>query len=212
MKNKKLRNCSISILGDSYSTFVGYIPSGHISYYPDPEKVADVLCVEDTWWYQLMQLRNMHLLINDSYSGSTVCRNVREHLPVTSAFVERMFYSLSAREESLACIIVFGGTNDSWIEREVGQPIYKDWTIDDLQKVIPSYCYLLDYISRQNPDATIVCVINSELNPEIQGGMLNAGKCYGAICVELKGIQKENGHPSKVGMQQIAAQIDFALG
>ena len=64
---------TLSILGDSYSTFAGYIPEGQATYYPRPEAVPDVLRVEDTWWHQLAASRGMRILANDSYSGSTMC-------------------------------------------------------------------------------------------------------------------------------------------
>ena len=64
-----LLNRTFSILGDSYSTFQGFIPEKNACYYPNKEKVDDVLCVTDTWWYKLAQNKGMRLLVNNSYSG-----------------------------------------------------------------------------------------------------------------------------------------------
>lgn len=59
---------SLSILGDSISTFAGYIPSGNSTYYP-----ADtVQSVTDTWWKKLMDALGMSLEVNNSWSGSRV--------------------------------------------------------------------------------------------------------------------------------------------
>lgn len=64
---------AFSILGDSISTFAGYIPTGNGSYYPDTSRVPDVTRVQDTWWYKAMTALQMNLLINNSWSGSCVC-------------------------------------------------------------------------------------------------------------------------------------------
>ena len=52
----------ISILGDSISTFSGYIPSGNATWYPRGEVTA----VTDTWWYQLIQQQGSTLGVNES--------------------------------------------------------------------------------------------------------------------------------------------------
>lgn len=59
---------TISILGDSISTFAGYIPEGNVTYYPS----GTVLSVADTWWYKLYTALGMTLNINNSWSGSRV--------------------------------------------------------------------------------------------------------------------------------------------
>lgn len=211
---QKFENCTVAILGDSYSTFRGFIPEERECYYPSPERVADVLTVEDTWWHQLFTKRNMTLLLNDSWSGSTVCTTVRDCHPPESAFVERMKQSLSpvkAAQKAPECIFLFGGTNDSWLGREVGQLIFKDWTVQDLQQVLPAYCYMLDYVVKSNPDAVVFCILNTQLNTVIHKGILDACVHYGATAIELHDIDKKSGHPSRLGMQQIAHQIDAAL-
>ena len=46
----------VSILGDSYSTFEGYIPVGNAVWYdtrPNPKK-TDVSDVKHTWWWQFI--------------------------------------------------------------------------------------------------------------------------------------------------------------
>ena len=46
MENR-LAGYTFSMLGDSYSTFKGFIPEGYSCYYPKPDSVDDVLRVED---------------------------------------------------------------------------------------------------------------------------------------------------------------------
>lgn len=214
MRKKDLRNCTVSILGDSYSTFQGHIPDGRNCYYPSPERVKDVLRVEDTWWYPLFQNRNMRLLLNDSWSGSTVCRDVRDTLPAESAFVERMKMSLSPAGidgEKPDCIFLFGTTNDSWLGREIGLLTYDNWSDKELRQVLPAYCCMLDYVLRSNPQAAVFSIVNTQLDERISQGILEACAHYDVTCIMLHDIDKENGHPSCLGMQQIADQVNAAL-
>lgn len=198
---------TFSILGDSYSTFQGFIPETYSCYYPNPEKVTDVLHVEDTWWYQLIQKKGMCLLVNNSYSGSTVCTKVRDTQPGSAAFVKRAELSLGEGDKAPDYMIVFGGTNDNWLDREVGQVQYGEWTEADLAQVLPAYCFVLARLSQRYPDSRLVAVINTGLKPEVEEGIVLAGEHYGALVVKLEEIEKQNGHPDKLGMKQIADQI-----
>lgn len=62
---------NISILGDSYSTFIGWIPQGYAVWYNPTSKKTDVHQVENTWWWKLCDKTHATLLTNSSYSGST---------------------------------------------------------------------------------------------------------------------------------------------
>jgi len=210
---KTTRNCSLVILGDSYSTFEGCIPEGNYVYYPNPD-IPDVACADDTWWRQLIARRNLRLLMNDSFSGSTVSTRVRENHTVADAFVSRMKNTLSAGGtggEKPELILIFGGTNDSWIDNEVGSVQYGGWSEADLKQVLPAFCSLLDYVIRCNPQAAVVGIVNSDIKPEIQSGIEEACAHYGAASLRIRNISKINGHPDGLGMRQIAEQIDDFL-
>ena len=143
---KALRGSTFAILGDSYSTFKGWIPEENACYYPNPGMVDDVLAVEHTWWHRLMTRQDMRLLFNDSYSGSTVCTHVRDHHPASASFVwraEAFFSGLKDKKEQPDYIFVFGGTNDSWIDREPGKLQFADWTPEDLRQVLPAYTIMI---------------------------------------------------------------------
>ena len=200
---------NFGILGDSYSTFRGYIPEGQECYYPSAN-VKDVLQVEDTWWHQLMVRHGMKLPVNDSYSGATVCTHTRESQPFSSAFTQRAIKSFSA-DQKLDYIVVFGGTNDSWLKRTVGQPKFADWTEEDLFQVLPAYCFVLDHITRHNPHSKVIAVLNTGLDPVMHQGMLTAAAHYGVAPVVLENIDKQCGHPTALGMTQIANQIEAVL-
>lgn len=65
----------LSILGDSISTFEGYVPTSdghnleHRSTYPSSSLLTDV---SDTWWNRLITNLKMKLGVNDSWSGTRV--------------------------------------------------------------------------------------------------------------------------------------------
>lgn len=206
---KPLSGCAFGILGDSYSTFQGYIPEGNACYYPNAN-VDDVLNVEDTWWHILMQRHHMNLTVNDSYSGATVCTTVRDGQPFASAFTERAKRSFSG-DHQLDYIIVFGTTNDSWLERPIGTVKFADRTEEDIKQVLPAYCDVLEYILQHNPQSKVIAVINTDLHRDIGNGILDAAIHYGVTAVVLDGIDKQHGHPSALGMRQIADQIEPAL-
>ena len=213
MKERRQRRL-LSILGDSYSTFAGYIPQGQDSYYPNPDRVRDVLTAQDTWWQQLAASRQLRILTNDSYSGSTVCLDVRDGQPPESAFIVRMRRSLSGAGiggELPDVIVLFGATNDSWLDRRIGQVQFGGWTQEDLHAVLPAYGRLTAYVTQQNPQAQILCVINDAIKPEIQAGLMETALHFRATPVALAGSDKSCDHPTRLGMQQIAAQIAQAL-
>ena len=207
--SNKLNGASFGVLGDSYSTFQGHIPEGNCCYYPRAD-VDDVLQVEHTWWHQLMTKHNMTLLVNDSYSGATVCTNTRDGQPFSSAFTERAKRSFSG-ENKPDYIFLFGCTNDSWLERAIGQVKYENRTEEDLKQVLPAYCFCLEYLTTHNPGTKIIAMVNTGLHKDIHNGIMDAGIHYGVSIVVLDNIDKQHGHPTALGMRQIAEQVEAAL-
>ena len=61
---------NISILGDSISTYAGYIPAGNANFYTGSN--CGVYSVNDTWWMKLINALGMTLNLNNSWSGSRV--------------------------------------------------------------------------------------------------------------------------------------------
>lgn len=197
------------ILGDSYSTFAGYNPVGYDIFYPGPA-VDDVLKVGDTWWYRLSEMANLRIIQNNSWSGSTVCKDVRQPQPPESSFLFRMRCVLShdgIDHHKPDLILLFGGTNDSWLDRTVGENIYGVRTEDQLWSVLPAFCEMLDYVSAENPQAQVVCIVNTDLKSEIATGVVSACNHYHVTCCQLHDIEKQNGHPTLTGMSQIAEQV-----
>ena len=106
-------------------------------------------------------------------------------------------------------MLIFGGTNDSWIDAPIGRAQYADWTDADLKCVLPAFCYLLD--RAKSVVDNILVILNTDLKEEITSGFAQACEKYQVGYVWLKDIDKENGHPTEQGMEQIAAQVAKAI-
>ncbi|MBR3847806.1 MAG: hypothetical protein IKM21_00770 [Oscillospiraceae bacterium] len=200
---------NIFILGDSYSTYGGYIPDGYHAYYSDGMEIIPVVRgVEKTWWKMFEKENDLNIVLNDSFSGSTVCNTVREYLTVETSFISRIDKYIAEgffAENKIDTMFIFGGTNDSWIDAPVGSLKYSDWTADDLKCVLPAFCYLIDRAKEVVED--ILVIINSELKSEITEGFMEACKKNNVRYLGLCEIDKENGHPTEMGMRQIADQV-----
>ena len=209
MKNTK----NVFIFGDSYSTYKGYNPEGYSCYYSDERTAEPVVAgVEKTWWRILARENPLDIVMNDSFSGSTVCNTVRETLTVESSFISRIDkYAESGffDENRIDLMLIFGGTNDSWINAPIGELKYTEQTPEDLKCVLPAFCYLLDKAKAVASDVAVI--INTALKDEIVCGFCEACKTLGVRCIQLEEIDKENGHPTEHGMAQIASQVASAL-
>ena len=205
---------TVAVLGDSYSTFLGYIPQGNAFWYSArPQGDNDVVKVEDTWWHQFCTKNGYELTLNESWSGSTICNTGYNAQPCpTWSFIARM-KNIVAGEDDPDLILICGGTNDSWANSPIGELKFGDWTSEDLGSYLPACCYMLDYLRREAPEAKIVCVVNSELKPEITKGQFDACAHYGAHALLLKDVDKILGHPSVAGMTAMCDQVsEFVKG
>ena len=169
MENKtNLTGASFGVLGDSYSTFKDHIPEGNRCYYPNTEKVDDVLTVEQTWWHQLMTRNDMQLVINDSYSGATVCTD--HSLPEISAYTERAKRSFSG-ETQPDYIFIFGGTNDYGH----GDAPFGSWGDRTNDTFIGACHYLFSEMVKKYPAARIVVLTPLQTSYD-QNPSANTGK------------------------------------
>ena len=203
----------VSILGDSYSTFEGYVVEGNELWYgssPQWDRGNDVVRVWDTWWHQLIDDNGLQLEVNDSWSGSTVCTTSYNgvHRP-DNAFISKMRIDRLGNPD---VILVFGGTNDMWAGSPLGDYQYADWTEDDLRNFRPALCYLFDQLHKHYPNALIYNIENTELRSEFYESCEVICKHYGVTRVRLHHISKQLGHPSIDGMNAIARQVWEVIG
>lgn len=198
---------SVTIFGDSYSTFEGFItPDTNESWYFSDHRIKNnnVDKVEQTWWHQYITKKGWKLCTNNSYSGSTVSSSgYRGEDYTPRSFVTRM--------DNLGnpdIIFIFAGTNDSWVPSPIGEYKYDSWTTEDLKSFRPSLAKMLDHMTKRYLGVEIYYILNSELRPEINESVITLCKHYGVPVIELHDIEKQAGHPSIAGMKAIAEQVD----
>ncbi len=208
---------NVLIIGDSYSTFEGYIPEGYAVYYSGnyrPE--TDVRKVTETWWYQVMQETGSNLVLNNSWSGSTIGYTGYENsdCSATSSFIYRFKQLVTNgffKENKIDTLIIFGGTNDSWCEAPLGTLKFSDWKEEEFYSVLPAVTYFLELVRKELPDTRIICIINTELKPEIAEALRLASERNRIQAIELHDITKDFGHPTIQGMKYIYKQVIAAL-
>ena len=131
----------VSILGDSYSTFEGWMqPSWNaVWYFPESSPSTrdnDVKQVEQTWWHQVVTDMGYALEKNNSFSGSTICyTGYKDKNGQHRDYSDRSFIGRSADLGHPDIILVCGGTNDSWCGAEVGEYKWRKWTNEDLHDI-----------------------------------------------------------------------------
>lgn len=202
---------NLLILGDSYSTFEGYIPDLFEAYYSESAaSETGVDGVEQTWWMRLIRATESRLLLNSSWSGTTVCNTGYCGDCSGNSFITR-FDQLAEggffRENPVDTILIFGGTNDSWAYAPIGELQYHGWQKEDLYFFLPAICYLLHRVKTVLPKARVICVVNTEMKDAIADGIKTACEKFGAESVALHDIEKQSGHPNQTGMAQICDQI-----
>jgi len=194
----------VSILGDSYSTFYGYLtPDTNFCWYGEIERENDVKKVEETWWYPLVNKAGYQLELNNSFSGSTVCNTGYNK----EDYADRSFITRMNNLGNPDLILVFGGTNDNWAGAPIGEFKYSDWTKGELYTFRPAFAYMLDYLKTQYPEAEIYNIINSGLSDEVTQSMEEICRHYEITNIRLQSIDKQSGHPSIRGMKEIREQV-----
>lgn len=199
---------TVAILGDSYSTFAGYIPAGNPTWYSDQTwDRTDVTDVKQTWWWQVVSQGGFRLGVNDSYSGATVSYTGYND----EDYTDRSFIT---RARNLGCpdiILIFGGTNDNWTGGPLGEYKYGDFKRADLFNYRPALAFLLQSAQERYPNVELYFIINDELKDEItESTRVVCDRC-GVKYIHLRGIEKQNGHPDINGMTSIARQVLAAI-
>lgn len=200
---------SVSVLGDSYSTFEDYLlpDTNEVWYFKNfSPKNTDVKAVEQTWWHQLIKSKGWKLCQNNSYSGSTISNSgYRKQDYTLRAFTNRM--------DNLGnpdIIFIFGATNDSWVPAPIGEYKWEGWTHEDCYAYRPALARMLDYMTKRYINVELYFILNSELSDAINESTLTICERYGVPVIKLHDIDKKSSHPSVAGMKAIADQVgDF---
>ena len=196
------------ILGDSYSTYKGYLPEGFRTHYP----TADVDDVEKTWWARLGKQADFEWIQNNSWSGSTIGYTGYNNSDCShsSSFIYRFEKLLSEgffETNKIDRLFIFGGTNDSWSNAPLGESDKEAIDENDLFCVLPAIKHFIARLADKLPDTKLVIIGNCDIKSEITEALALAAERAGATYVGLFGIDKLNGHPTELGMEQIKDQI-----
>lgn len=129
----------VSVLGDSISTYEGYIPPNYKVYYDeDRQKINGLTSVYDTWWAKVNQYLKAYLCVNNSFSGSKVSGEF------PSASSEKRASALHKMEHYPDVILVYMGTNDFGF----GVPV---------ETFAKDYRKMLERLRKNYPSARILC-------------------------------------------------------
>lgn len=202
---------TISILGDSYSTFEGFVKpdSNAVWYHPkaDPNR-TDVNNVRQTWWWQLIDRGGYKLGVNNSFSGATICYTGYGD----ADFTNRSFVNRAAYLGSPDIILVFGATNDEWAGVPLGEFKYEGFRRADLFTFRPAMACMLERLRNYYPGTDIYVLVNTVFRPEMKQSILDVCRHYGIKAIELKDIDLKAGHPTIKGQKQIADQVLQVIG
>lgn len=206
---KRVAKPVVSILGDSYSTFRGYIPEDNAFWYstsPDRSR-TDVDDVTQTWWWQLISEGGYILGKNESYSGATICFTGYRG----EDYADRSFITRLPRLGSPDILLIFGGTNDSWARVPMGEFVHRNLTRGHYYEFRPALGKLLDEAKKRYPGTYIYFILNTELSDDVNDAVRKECELFKVNLIELKDIDKKAGHPTKLGMTQIKTQVLQAL-
>lgn len=154
-KYANLKGKKLSILGDSISTFSGWIPSGFLTYYP----AYDINSVDKTWWKQLVDITGLELLVNGSWSGSAVSFPRQGSVPACNA---ARINALEKNGVQPDIIITLIGINDFSEDKAVG-----NWSGGVLPEQLGDngryesfshgYALMIANLMKKYPNAEIFC-------------------------------------------------------
>ena len=201
---------SVTVFGDSYSTFEGYITPDTMELWYFKDKTlnrTDVVDVKQTWWWQLIKEKGWKLERNNSWSGATISYTGYNK----QDYKHRSFITRADNLGNPDIILLFGATNDAWAGSPVGEFKYENFKDEEFYSFRPAFAYLLEQLQERYPTADLYVVSNCELREEIQSSMQTICNHYGVKMIQLHDIDKQNGHPTVKGMRQIADQVGEAV-
>lgn len=231
-KNNKMldgsyNNKLFSILGDSVSTLFGYSqPLGAEFYNAYRKYETGVYEPQDTWWGQVIAELGGRLLVNDSFSGSTVCYT-KNNETQSYGCSDKRTSTLGSDDAVPDVVIVWMGCND----RGLGIKLYPscEAEIGDTSVFSEAYRVMLTKIHNNYPQAEIWCVtlpladrggyspsaaakrITCDYSRVIADRAAECGCRLIDICVMQPYISCDGLHPNDIGMKMIAQAILAAL-
>ena len=152
----KYTGLSLSILGDSISTFNDYIPVDYNIYYPGNSGIP---MVEGTWWYQVLNATGMRLCSNASSANTNVTGNsVAADGSAPGCSFRRIMDLKGADGTSPDVIIIYMGVNDFARDIPLGSFQSPSIQTEGMQTTFSSaYELMLLKIKSLYPNASVYC-------------------------------------------------------
>lgn len=150
-----LKYKKISFLGDSITTFQGWIPSGYAVFYPKPF-LNDV---EQTWWKQLINVTGMELVKNCAWSGSRLTGNAASTTSASAGCSNKRIADLADGDRIPDIIIILISINDFNADTPLGTwdggVLPEDST--NVTTICEGYALMLSKIMKAYPSAEVFC-------------------------------------------------------
>lgn len=180
-----LKDKTLSILGDSISTYEGWIPDEYAVFFPIDGEVGDV---DETWWKMFMDDAGMQLCANSSSSGSTcVGDSLSIDDPKYACSNYRIDDLIGKGGAYPDVIIVYIGTNDCLTNVPIGEndgmQLVEEGVIENFSD---AYTLILDKLESQYPGAQIFCCTLVQL------GDWGSGDQMFVTFVNSKGLTSED--------------------
>ena len=221
----RYQNKYFSILGDSMSTLEGYSQPRHAAFYDTARKYeSGVLRPADTWWGMVIDRLGGRLLVNNSISGSMVCKRSADQSPSYGCSDERTS-ALDWDGDLPDVIMVEMGMND-WGCGAKPTPDSEEEK-GDISVFSEAYACMLKKLKANYPEAEIWCftlpVSTCKRNANFVFPYCYAGRHIEEYCEVIRACAKaqdcrvidwysaadpydtiDDFHPNREGMQTLA--------
>ena len=198
----RYKDAKICLIGDSISTYQGYVPEGFLYYYPH----GAIDSVEKTYWWMVNNQLGSEIQ-NLSYSGSTVT-NISHSLYSRVRMVDR----------DATLIIIALGRNDVPKEDNVGELDYTK-PISSYNESVFTEAYLkgLRTLMLSNPNADFLlvtmCSHDDTPMPNRAAAIQSIAEHYGMMYFDARNSFSGEVHPDTLAeMQNIAKDMFLSLG
>lgn len=231
MTLRNYQNKYFSILGDSISTLAGYNPPECAVFYDWQNKyLSGIYAPEDTWWGKVIDALGGKLLMNNSYSGSLVCKHPDCEIESYGCSDTRTG-GLGIGNQSPDVVMILLGLNDFGC----GMPIAPADGANELSAFSTAYDAMLAKIRKHYPQAEIWCLTLPRScwskNPAFEAPACRSGGHIRDYCRAIRTCAEKAScrvvdifcpddpydtidgyHPTAEGMQTIADAVLRAIG
>lgn len=192
-----------SILGDSISTVIDYIPLGYDSFYKyEICEYSGVKEPKDTWWGQVLKDIGGKLLINNSWSGSLVVKRPDCRKEFHACGDDRTS-KLGKDGISPDVIMVYMCTNDWFNDVDI------EGDIGDLSCFRYAYTVMLEKIKRNYPNAEIWCFTLIRQQYDLDNPNFELPKTDGKPIEEYCKVIRECAESKQCGVIELYDNIEY---